>query len=228
MKIIRLSQSEDREAWLEGRRGVITGSKSKGVKPLTRGKDRTPQGFWELLAEKVAIAPDGEKDIDRGTRLENEALELFGREYKLDIDLDPGFWVSDESDEIGYSPDGAEKSDNPTWSVEAKCLSTKNHLKFMFKDREAKKTDDYKAIDLIPNDAKNAFREQVIQSFVVNEKQQKQYFILYDDRIAFEKYMLHVIVVERKDIKDEIQAQKEIQLNVLKEVNDLIKEMKND
>jgi hypothetical protein len=227
MKKINLSQTEDREAWLQQRLGRITGSKSKGIKPLSRGKDRTPVGFWELLAEKIAIQPDGEKDIDRGQRLENEALEILAEKYKLKLNLDPGFWVSDEADDIAYSPDGAEDSDKPTWCAEAKCLSTKNHLRFLFRDKQARGQEDYKAIGQIPNDSKNAFREQIVQAFVVNENLKIMYFVLYDDRVAFDKYTFHVIEINRYDIEEEIQSQKEAQLQTLAEINEYIKEIKN-
>src|SRR5690606_2297208 len=227
MQVIKLSQREDREAWLDAGRGLVTGSKAKSIKPLSRGADRTPAGFWELLAEKVSIAPDGEKDIDRGQRLEKQALEHFAKEYKLDIDLDVGIWVSDESKEIAVSPDSAEKSDKPKWAAEAKCLSTKNHLKYIFKDKWARQEESYKSIESIPNESKTAFREQVIQYFVVNENLKTLYFVLYDDRVAFDKYIMHVIEIKRNEIEDEIKEQKEIQLNALAEINQLVKEIQN-
>lgn len=226
MQIIKLSQVDDREAWLEARRGVITGTKSKYIKPLTRGKNKTPAGFWQLVAEKVAVAPDFvEKDIDRGLRLQEEAMQLFSEKYAIDLDTDPGMWVSGMSESIGYSPDGAEPGDNPTYATEVKCLSSANHLKYIITDKRRQQTDEYKTIDSIPNDASNAYREQVIQAFVVNENLERLYFILYDDRIALEPYMLHVITIERQDIKDEIEAQRQTQLNVLEEVNALVVEM---
>lgn len=226
MKIIKLSQTDDREAWLQMRLGKITGSKSKQVKPLSRGSDRTPQGFWQILAEKLAVAPDGERDIDRGQRLEREALRILAERESLNIDSDPGMWVSDDHPDLAVSPDGAERSNTPTWAVEAKCLSSANHLKYVIKDLRAR-GDEYSPIHHVPDDAKNAYREQVVQYFVVNESLQRLYFVLYDDRIALDKYVHHTIVIERGQIEAEIATQKDTQLAVLQEISTLIGELRH-
>lgn len=182
-------------------------------------------GFWTLLAEKVAIQADGEPDMDRGQRLENVALNRLAQEYGLDIDLDPGVWLSDDNEDIAISPDAAEKSDKPTWAAEAKCLSTANHLKYIIKDKRARETDSYKPIDQVPNDSKAAFREQVVQYFTVNADLQKLYFALYDDRIGIDNLVFHVIEINRADIQDEIEKQRTEQLSILAEIDALIKEI---
>lgn len=225
MKIIRLSQTEDREAWLEARRGLITGSKSKKLKPLTRGTDRTPAGFWELLAEKISIAKDGEPDMSRGHRLEAEAIEITGEKLGLDFDTDCGMWVSDENSAIAVSPDGSEKSDKPTFAAEAKCLSSANHLKYIVKDMRAKKEPNYRAIDSIPNESTSAYREQVIQYFVVNQDLETLYFTLYDDRIAYDHLTHHVITVKRNDIENEIESQIAYEEDAIEQINELLKEL---
>ena len=225
MRVIKLSQQQDREAWLDLRRGKVTGSKAKAVKPLSRGADRTPQGFWTLLAEKVCIKQDGEPDMDRGSRLENDALQILADTIKQDIDLDPGMWVSDLEEDMAVSPDGAEKADIPTWAAEAKCLSSANHLKYIIKDMAARKADNYRPINSIPSESKCAFKEQVIQYFVTNEKLEKLYFVLHDDRVALDKYVTYIIEIKREGILDEIEAQRESQVNLLKEVKALIQEL---
>lgn len=222
MKIVKISQTTETDAWLQFRLGKITGSKSKYIKPLSRGTDRTPQGFWQLLAEKVCIKPDGEPDMNRGQRLQEQALKELAERHNLEIDTDCGMWLSDDDEDIAVSPDGAEKGDSPTWAAEAKCLSSPNHLKTIVKDRVARKSEDYKPIDSIPNDAKNAFRDQVVQYFVVNDKLQTLYFVLYDDRVGIDSLVYHDIKIQRNDIVDLITAQKDQQINVLKEVNALI------
>lgn len=227
MKIIKLSQTEDREAWLEARRGLITGSKAKKVKPLSRGTDRTPAGFWELLAEKISIAKDGEPDMDRGHRLEVEAIEKAGEVLKLDFDTDCGMWISDENPAIAVSPDGSEKSEKPKFAAEAKCLSSAIHLKYIVKDLRAKKSKDYRAIDSIPNDSRNAFREQVIQYFAVNEDLETLYFVLYDDRIAYEHLTHHIITINRSEIKNDIESQVANEQEIINQINDLLKELLN-
>lgn len=225
MQIIKLSQIDDREAWLDRRRGTITGTKAKTIKALTRGVSRTPMGFWQLLAEKVAIAPDAENPDDRGLRLQEEALRAFTKKFHLKVDADPGMWISDVSEDIGYSPDGSEPGDIPTYAAEVKCLASATHLKYIITDMRKRSSEGYQAIDSIPTSAQHPFREQVIQAFVVNDNLEKLYFIFYDDRIALEPYVLHVIVVERKDITHEIEAQRQRQLEVLEEINALVAEM---
>lgn len=229
---MKLSQQNDREAWLQFRRGKISGTKAKEVKPLSRGTDRTPQGFWKLLAEKVSVEPDGEPVMDRGLRLENEGLARTAIRYGLVLDLDPGMWVSGDDEDIAISPDAAEAdTDKPTYAAENKALSSDNHLKCIIHDMQAKKRaaldeddpeyQEYWAINQVPSD----HREQVVQYFVVNEHLQKLYFTMYDDRIALDGYDHHVIVVERKDIEQEIKNQKSLQIETLKEVNQLIAEL---
>lgn len=221
MKIIRLSQTTDREAWLELRRGKIGGSTAKKVKPLSRGADRTPAGFWELLAEKLSIAKDGEPERDRGLRLENEALVRTAQQYELDLDLDCGMWVRDDNEDISVSPDSAERGDKPTYAGEAKCLDSKNHLRVIVMDKRALRSENYRAFDSIPPE----FQEQIVQYFVVNDDLKAVYFSLYDDRIVIEKLMHHVIVVDRAEVTEEINAQLEMERSVLTEINELVKEL---
>lgn len=180
-----------------------------------------------MLAEKIAIQADGEPDMDRGQRLENEALQRLADEKGLTIDLDPGVWLSDDDEDIAISPDGCEKSETPLWAAEAKCLGSANHLKYVIKDRRARKEEDYNPIDSIPNEAGGCYREQVIQYFVVNENLNSLYFVLYDDRIGIDSLVFHVIEVKREDISELVEEQKQMELETLKEINQLIAELAN-
>jgi hypothetical protein len=225
MKIIKLSQREDREAWLDLRRGKIGGSDAKGVKPLSRGLDRTPAGLWDLLAQKLCVAKDGEPEMDRGLRLEQEALHKTIETIGKPLDLDPGMWLSDLDEDISVSPDSAEPGNKPTYSAEAKCLDSKNHLKYIVTDMRLKKLSgsDYKGILGIPAE----FKEQVIQYFAVNEYLQTMYFTLYDDRQALEGLMHYVITVTRDEVADLITGQVEYEQDTLKQIRELIKELKS-
>lgn len=227
MKIVKLSQTEDREAWLEERRGVITGTKAKSVKPLTRGTDRTPSGFWELLAENLAISKDGESEMDRGLRVQEEALTDLSKRLKIKLDIDPGFWVSDIDPNIAVSPDGAEPGDNPTYAAENKSLDSKNHLKMMVYDRRAKKLPDYNPFNSLKVDARLDFQDQVLQYFIVNESLQNFYFNLYDDRMAYENLIAYIIIIERKHVADLIEPRIAEEKSILAEVRALIKELKD-
>lgn len=221
MKVIKVSQENDRQTWLELRRGVITGSKAKGIKPLSRGTDKTPQGFWQLLAEKISIEPDGENVMDRGLRLENEALRKTAKQFKLNLNYDPGMWLSDIDDDIAVSPDAAEDVDSPTYAVEAKCFDSANHLKYIIIDKKLRESETYSPFTSIPPDN----RDQVVQYFLVNEKLETLYFTFYDDRIAIDKHTHHVIIVKRKDVEGEIEVAKDIQTRMLDKVNELIGEL---
>lgn len=233
MKVINLSQSEDREAWLDLRRGKIGGTDVKNIKPLLRGADKTPAGFWDLLAQKLSIAKDGEPEIDRGHRLENEALTLTMSIIDKPLNLDPGMWISDFDKDVSVSPDSAEPVDKPIYCAEAKCLDSKNHLKYSVIDKIARGElppmldynydENYIGINYVPKE----HQHQVIQYFVVNEDLQTLYFTLYDDRIAYENLTHHIITVERKDIEEKILEQKQIEINVLSEIRSLIKELLN-
>jgi hypothetical protein len=227
MQIIKLSQTEDRDAWLEGRRGLITGAKAKGIKLLNRGTDRTPAGFWELLAENLAIAKDGESERDRGLRLQNDGLLIIEKQFKLKLDLDPGFWVSDIDPNIAISPDASEIGNKPVYAAETKSLDSKNHLKLIINDCRAKKLPEYNPFNSLKIDSSLDFQDQALQYFVVNEKLKTLYFGLYDDRIALEHLIQYTIIVERKHVQDLIEPRIEEQKDILKEIKLLIKELKN-
>lgn len=219
MKIIDVQQNSD--VWQETRRGMITSTKAKGIRPLTRGADRTPVGFWKLLAEKVSVEPDGENVMDRGLRLEDDAVARTVKEFGLKNVCRGKVWVSDIDDDIGISPDAHQDTDKPDFAIEVKCFNSENHLKYVVKDKLARQEKNYSAFDNIPKDN----QDQVLQYFVVNPDLQKLYFTLYDDRIAIDKYVHHVITVERDAVWPMVEDLVAIEKNVLEEVNKLIKEM---
>ena len=76
---MQVNSFETKEDWLIARRGKITGSALKDI-IVKRGTGKKI-GFYKLIAERLAI-PDGteESAMDRGTRLEIEALERFEKE----------------------------------------------------------------------------------------------------------------------------------------------------
>lgn len=223
MQIIKVSQQQDREAWLDLRRGVITGAKAKGVNPPKRGTT-TPQGVYELLAERIAVAKDGEPERDRGHRLENEALLITQDKYNLDLNLDVGMWLSDDG-KLGVSPDAAENSSKPTYAGEAKCLDTKNHIQAIINDWESKQTDNYNPLDSLKIGASD-YAPQAIQYFEINPDLKTLYFTLYDDRVALDNVMHYVIVIHREDIEKQIHEQEVNQRAVVNQVNQMIKILK--
>lgn len=226
MRIYRTEQQS--EEWLEARRGKIMGSKARGVRRQYRNSDKRYAQFWQVLAEKLSIPPDGENPMDRGHRVENNALDAAGKILNLEFDAEPGMWVSDIDDDIGVSPDGAEKVEGdtlPTFAAEVKSLDSANHLRFILNDRRARKIPDYQAIDSIPNEEKHYYRDQVLQYFVVHPGLQRLYFILHDDRIVFDHLMTYIITIERKDIEHLIKENLEMEFEALVQINKIVKEL---
>ena len=223
MQIIAVSQSEDREAWLEGRRGVVTGTKAAKVAPPKKGIG-VPQGVFELLAENVAIAKDGEPERDRGLRLEHEGLALTAAKYRLKLNLDPGMWLSDDG-KLGVSPDAAEDVKKPTYAAENKSLDSKNHLQAIINDWVAKKLPNYNPIGSLKI-ATSDFAPQAIQYFVVNPDLQILYFGLYDDRIALDNVVHYVIEIKREHVAEYIDGQEAYERDALKKVDEMIKILK--
>lgn len=193
MKVVSF---KDREAWLKFREGKITGSKLGDI-IVKRGTGKKI-GFYQLLAERLAVEEEGdESPMDRGSRLEGQALEVFAKLIKKKVKNDLVIWVSDEDSSIAYSPDGL-ISDREV--AEVKCLSSAKHLQAYCEQK-------------IPDD----YEEQYVQAFIVNEKLQTLYFVFYDPRI--ESKPIHWIVVKRKDIEDKIQAYKDYENMVLAELD---------
>lgn len=223
MKVINVSQSDDRQAWLELRKGVITGTKAKNVAPPKRGGG-IPQGIYELLAEQVAIEKDGEPERDRGLRLENEALLRTQEKFGLDLNLDPGMWLSDDG-KLAVSPDAAEVGDSPRYAAEAKCLDSKNHLQGVLKDWTARQLPGYNPLDSLRISTSD-FTAQVIQYFVINPNLETVYFTLYDDRVVLENVEHYVIAISRQDVQEFVDGQEAYERDAVAKVEEMIRVLK--
>lgn len=223
MKVISVSQTTDRESWLELRKGVVTGTKAKQVAPLKRGTS-LPSGIYELVAEKIAISKDGEPERDRGLRLENEALELTNKKFNLNLNYDPGMWFSDDM-KLAVSPDASENIELPTYAAEAKCLDTRNHLMAIIQDWTNKKLPDYNPLDSLKF-GKNDFTAQLTQYFVINPHLETVYFTFYDDRIAIDNIVHYVIKIDRKHVEEYIDGQEAYERDAIKRVSEIIKTLK--
>lgn len=161
-------------------------------------------GFYEILAYKVAVPEEGNEDpMERGTRLEEEAVQAVAKKLGKDISNDLVVWVSDVNDALMYSPDGV-ISDEAV--VETKCLSSAWHL-YIFYEQE------------IPPQ----YRRQNVQAFIVNEKLQTLYFACYDPRIP--SLPLHIITIKREDIEAEIEEYKQYEIEMMEEINRLAAEL---
>lgn len=211
--------TQNSQEWLDFKWGKFSGSSARTAKPLTRGEDRTAPGVWTALAGMVAIPPDGEKPMDRGHRIENEALEYYEQAYGVTINKDCGVWVSDENERMMFSPDGDDGKDEPETSYEVKALGSDKHLKIMFKDLFARESqgENYEPIESLPNDYGAYYQDQAVEAFVINDKLQEHHVIFYDDRVAREELKMHVITIKREQILDRIELQKQQQKDAIEQ-----------
>lgn len=190
-KIIKF---ENEQEWLDGRRGKATATKVSGL-IVKRGTEHK-MGFWELVAETVALPPDGENRMDRGKRLEQEAIEYFTKETGKKVNTDLVLVCRDDDPRIAYSPDGLI---GKTEDVEVKCLSSALHIKALVQKK-------------IPHE----YEDQMIHGFSVNDSLRKRYMVFYDPRMPIPFFYIEVL---RKDHKDRIKYQLDAVRSALKEVD---------
>jgi predicted phage-related endonuclease len=194
MKTLIFSNDDfGREEWLKARLGRITGTRLKDL--IVKRGTKPKIGFYEIIAERVAILPSDEAAMDRGIRLEDEAIKRFEKETGKKVNNDLVLWTLEDDDNIALSPDGfiGEKE-----AVEVKCLSSARHL-------EAWLTKE------IPSE----YEGQVTQYFIVNDKLQKLYFVFYDPRMPKDFFFFEV---ERKNIEERIKEYLELEKQVLADI----------
>ena len=197
MKILKFSSEEE---WLSCRLGKITGTRLKNI---VNKRDGAPKiGFYELIAERICIPATDEAAMDRGKRIEDEAMEKFTKETGKKVKNELVLWVRDDNENIGISPDG---SIGKTEAVEVKCLSSARHIEaFLTKQ--------------IPVE----FDYQTLQYFIVNEKLKKLYVIFYDPRMPKDLFWFDV---NRKDKEADIKEYLKLEHQVLKQVAKIEKQI---
>lgn len=195
MKIIDTIK-QNTEEWFDIRKGKITGSKFHDI--LVKRGSLKKKGFYELLAERVAIDEDGEDVMQRGHRLEEEAISELEKEFGTIAR--PGFCTRDDNENIAISMDGAQIEELRAFEI--KCLNSADHLRAYFEQS-------------IPS----KYFEQAIQYFVVWDECKELIFTFYDPRVTGKK--LHYIVMKREDFIEEIKSQHKYQLAILKEIEEM-------
>jgi predicted phage-related endonuclease len=194
MRAMKIERFEDEDTWLEARLGKITGTKSKDVLPKKRGEGYRA-GFYELIAERVALPADGENVMDRGKRLEEDAVERFAKETGKKVRYELVLCMRDDNDDIAYSPDALI---GKTEDVEVKCLSSAKHIEALLTKK-------------VPTD----YEPQIIQGFVVNDKLKTRYMVFYDPRMPKDFFYL---TIHRKDYEEKIKEYLELERTALKEI----------
>lgn len=154
-----------------------------------------------MIAERLAVAPDDENAMDRGIRLESEAVKLLEKETGKSFINEMVIWQREDNENIAISPDAY--SEDETEAVEVKCLVSARHIEVLLTKE-------------VPADHK----DQVLQYFIVNDKLQRLYFCCYDPRMSVKKFFN--IVVERKDIEIEIKKNLEYEKNMLVDVECIV------
>lgn len=193
---MRTVQFEDKPTWEAFRKGKITGTRLKDI-TNKRGTGKKI-GYYELIAERMGIYETEENAMERGLRLEPDAIAEFAKETGKVVDTSLLIWVSDFSENIAVSPDGVI---GETEAVEVKCLSAARHI-------EA----------IIENTFPDEYELQVRQYFVCNEKLQTLYFVMYDPRIA--AYPIKIFEIKRDEAK--VQESLAHELQTLAEVDEWV------
>lgn len=200
MEIIKF---EDRESWMLGRRGKITGSRLKDVvmKKVGAGKKI---GFYELIAERLGVPASGENAMDRGTRLEEEALDRFTEETGMELDKSLVMWVREDDKNLAVSPDASVVG--KPFAVESKCLSSARHIEAFITKK-------------IPDE----YEYQKFQYFIVNDDLEALYFAFYDPRVLVKPFFY--IMVTREDVEEEIKDLLEYEKDLMQQVTEIVNQL---
>jgi len=182
--------------WFQKRKGVISGTRLKNLMGTPKARE---EAKYETIAERLTVGVnDGENPMDRGIRLEEDAISMFELEKGVSVER-TGFVENDDNQFIGYSPDGIIKDTNDKEDLEIKCPGGKNHVKIWLK-----------------NEIPIEYKWQMIQAFIVNPKLEKRYFASFNPDIPV--HPLHIIKLTRKEAEEQIEKAKEAQEVFLQEV----------
>lgn len=197
---MKIQKFNNEDEWLDGRMGKVTGTRLKDLVSKRGGKKK---GFYEIIAEKIAIPANGENVMDRGHRLETDAIARFEQETGKTINTDLVIWSREDNEDIAISPDGYIDGEKIIEACEVKCLNSASHI-------EAYLTKE------VPDE----YEYQTIQYFIVNNDLQILYFIFYDPRMPKDFFYF---TIERRKILDQINMYLELEIQTLKEISEIEK-----
>lgn len=200
MKIHKFDNEID---WKAFRRGKITGSRLKDI-VVKRGTGKKI-GFYELIAERLGIPADEENPMERGHRLEGEAVERFESKTGMKVSRDLVVWEHEDLEGIAVSPDGW-IGKTAKEAVEIKCLGSARHIEAV-----------------ITNEVPDEYHYQAIQYFAVNDKLETLHFCFYDPRLKVKDF--HVIEITREQMQEEVDAMITYQKDTLAEVDKYVQEL---
>lgn len=187
--------------------GCAKGTLTTAKKEMTDNPDKFKEkkrkiGFYALMAERLAHEAGDEPPMDRGTRLESEAVAIFSK--KIGKEIETGIFCQREDNlDIAVTPDGLIKNNGKyTEALEIKCLSSARHLQAYFEQA-------------VPSE----YDEQIIQYFVVNDDLKTLHFMFYDPRIP--AMPVHTIEFTREALGSKIEYYRAYQERTLGEINAL-------
>lgn len=199
---MQVKKFQNKEEWLDARRGKITGSRLKDI-VVKRGTGEKI-GFYEIIAERLATTPETENPMDRGIRLEDEAIQKYSEMNNLEFDTSLVIWEKDNNPNIAISPDGFMGSKE---AIEVKCLSSARHIEARLTNKHPKE-----------------YHEQIMQYFIVNDDLEKLHFVMYDPRMP-ENLQIVAFVINRGDVEQDIVELCEYQTQKLKEIDEIINKL---
>lgn len=192
---------ETQEEWLAARRGKITGTRLKDI--LTKRGTGKKKGYYELIAERIAIEADGENPMARGLRLEEEAVTRFQTETGKEVDTSLVIWQREDCESIAISPDGFI---GDTEAIEIKCLSSASHIEAW-----------------LTKEVPSEYQDQVMQYFCVNDKLETVYSVFFDPRIPAKDYF--VIETKREEVQEKVESYLAYQKDTIAEINAIVLEL---
>lgn len=186
------------EEWHQMRKGKMSGTVLKSIMGTPKARQ---EALYEMIAERltVGVEMDYENPMDRGTRLEPDAITLFELKTGKDVER-VGFCEDEDNASIGNSPDGLIGSEE---AIEVKCMGGKNHVKMW-----------------LTNELPDEYVWQVVQYFIVNPELKTLYFVGYNPDIPI--HPTHIIEVKREEIEEKITHAKTQQNIFLKEVETVL------
>lgn len=197
-----IKKFENRDEWLAFRSGKITGTRLKDV--IRERGTGYKRGFWELIAERVALPADGENPMDRGIRLEDEALQRFIKETGKKVDINLIMWISEEDENIAISPDA---TIGKICAIEVKCVNSPAHIEALITQKVPKE-----------------YYHQTVHYFIVNPKLKTLYLVFYDPRMP-DKSAFFYLTINREEVEKDVEDWKKQAVEIIKEIEKITNQL---
>lgn len=180
-KYIVIYGEQKTKEWLKLREGYITGSNAKKVKGTG---DTFLYQTLAMMTSKWKPKEASGVDIDRGNKLEPEAVKEYMKATGLEVRRDIAFI---QNGRIGISPDGVPHKkgkydeNNITKLIEVKSSDVPNHIKY-----------------ITTNKVSSEYIDQIIHGFKTIDTCEEIDFVSYCPMYKFKP--LHIITVKRSQL----------------------------